>query len=776
MHLTHKAGELSARPLSFLETDRLVVRWIAQAAVNVELFTIPLYMTSLYSITGMHPITSQGNSFYKGRQWPGAKTSAFTDYKPGKKGWGNKKAFNIVFSVFIQEMLHLQMAANLATAIGAVPNFTSTALQNEHHGWTCFGPQHSQIPGIVDLRDTSRFDRVAVNVGPLDEERIKLFLAVEQPQETAEKDIVRNHDRYFPKVPFQWDTDEDLTANIMFGSIGYMYQCYRDYLLIKYEDGTRLWDHVMTPGGQQNDLFNSFSSPGHPMREFMGFETTIAMTDPEIALKQALNMMNAITDQGEGATLGARYDDKGQRIKDGSEKLVQGDVNPHYCPNRDALASDYPSYSPMGKLVPSADAAARSDNDGVDHYTRFRQIEDIRGSGGLETWDQSPKVGKWAASDLVTDLYDPNDNPYGLPAPEAIATALNNLKNGAEHAANYQKMSQAVCGAIKGVTTVLDSYWNPKGATVSFPFPSMAGSGDRMSTAWAVFGKTPDLTVGVAASDNSVVNHACQGLDVAEAGGKWGANNCAMTAIYHTCRGSNLCKGQGGCGFVQLTTGGGSCGGSGGGCGSAPSKTSNAPKASPVAGGSCGGPATIVGGGCSAVSLRSHGGLCGTPAPSPSSCGAPTPTPSPTPSGPFYTAPSDNICGGFGGCAVPISALQLYPKSGTMEVWALVGDSKPSGCGAPKPASCGATQATADKNLCGSPTPSPTPTPPGCGAPSSKKIATIDFKEGDKVEDIAFQAFAKVVAFKVNGDPDKPVEGLVQQAPNDLRLAYPPST
>ncbi|MFS2109843.1 ferritin-like domain-containing protein [Sphingomonas sp. Sphisp140] len=770
MHLTHKEGELSARPLKFLETDTLVVRWIAQAAVNVELFTIPLYMTSLYSITGMHPITSQGNSFYKGRQWPGAKTSAFTDYKPGKKGWGNKKAFNIVFSVFIQEMLHLQMAANLATSIGAVPSFTATALQSGDHGWTCFGPKLTAIPGIVDLTDTNRFKDVKVNVGPLDEERIKLFLAIEQPQETAEQDIVRNKDRYFPKVPFKYDTVTELDAKIMFGSIGYMYQCYRDYLLIRYEDGTRLWDHVMNPGGQQNDLFNNFSFPGHPMREFMGFETTIALTDPEIALRQALNMMNAITDQGEGATLGARYDEEGHRLNDGKAKLVQGDVNPSYCPNRDALASDYPSYSMEGKLVPSADAAARSDNDGVDHYTRFREIEDIRGSGGLETWDQSPKIGKWAASDLTTEGYDPNDNPYGLPAPEAIANALNALKNGGDAAANFQKMSQAVCGAIKGVTTVLDDYWNPVGAAVSFPFPSMAGSGDRMSTAWAVFGATPDLSVGVGEPDKYIVNHACQGLDVEETGGKWGANSCAETSIYHTCRGSNLCKGQGGCGFVQLTSGGGSCGGASSGCGAASSKTSNAPKASPVASGSCGTPTTIKGGGCSAVTLRSFGGLCGTP----------TPSPTPTPSGPMYTAPSDNICGGFGGCAVPISAMQLYPKAGTMEVWALVGSSKPVLCGTPKPtpspSGCGAPKANADKNLCGTPSPSPTPSPSGCGAPSSKKIATIDFKEGDKVEDIAFQAFAKVVAFKVNGDPDKPVEGLVQQAPNDLRLAYPPST
>lgn len=768
MHLTHVAGELSARPKKFLETDMLVVRWIAQAAVNVELFTIPLYMTSLYSVTGFHPITSQGNSFYKGRQWPGAKTSAAFEHKPGKKGWGNKKAFNIVFSVFIQEMLHLQMAANLATAIGAVPCFTATTLQDDNHGWTCYGPKLTKIPGIVDLKDTNRFEKVAVNVGPLDKERIELFLAIEQPQETAEKDIVRNKDKYFPRVPFKYDTVAELDANIMFGSIGYMYQCYRDYLLIRYEDGTRLWDHVMNASGQQNDLFNSFSFPGHPMREFMGFETTIALTDPEIALKQALNMMNAITDQGEGATLGARYDEKGQRLKDGAEKLVQGVVNPHYCPDRDALASDYPSYSQTGKLIPSSDAAARAGNDGVDHYTRFRQIEDIRGSGGLETWDQSPLIGKWTGKELITEGYDTKVNPYGLATPDQIAAALNALQTGAEAAANYQKMSQAVCGAIKGVTTVLDKYWNPEGATVAFPFPSMSGSGDRMSTAWAVFGKTPDLSVGVGQPDQNIVNHACQGLDVAEVDGKWGSNSCAQTSIYHTCRGSNLCKGQGGCGFVQLTSGGGSCGGAGGSCGGA-SKTSNAPKASPVAGGSCGSSGGVPGGGCSAVTLRSYGGLCGTP----------TPSPTPTPGGPMYTAPSDNICGGFGGCAVPISAMQLYPKSGTMEVWALVGNSKPVLCGAPKPpapSGCGAPEARADKNLCGTPSPSPTPTPAGCGTPSSKKIATIDFKEGDKVEDIAFQAFAKVVAYKVNGDPDKPVAGLVQQAPNDLRLAYPPST
>src|SRR5688500_7161867 len=91
------------------QTDAAALRAIAQAAVDVELFTIPLYMTSLYSIQGMHQITSQNNAFYKGRLWPGPATTAHPRT-------ANEKAFNSIFSVFIQEMLHLQLAANMATA------------------------------------------------------------------------------------------------------------------------------------------------------------------------------------------------------------------------------------------------------------------------------------------------------------------------------------------------------------------------------------------------------------------------------------------------------------------------------------------------------------------------------------------------------------------------------------------------------------------------------------------------------------------------------------
>src|ERR1700724_778132 len=99
---------------------------IAQAAVNVELFTIPLYMGTLYSIQGTHQIKAKDQSYFKGRLWPGGATTA-------NPTTANEKAFNIIFSVFIQEMLHLQLASNIATAIGASPSFTSPMLQNSNN-------------------------------------------------------------------------------------------------------------------------------------------------------------------------------------------------------------------------------------------------------------------------------------------------------------------------------------------------------------------------------------------------------------------------------------------------------------------------------------------------------------------------------------------------------------------------------------------------------------------------------------------------------------------
>jgi hypothetical protein len=76
------------------------------------------------------------------------------------------ESFNIIFSVFIQEMLHLQMAANLATAIGVTPDFTSgSGLQNKNRGWTCYGENNScDSVHHRNLKDHALYQHVRVNL------------------------------------------------------------------------------------------------------------------------------------------------------------------------------------------------------------------------------------------------------------------------------------------------------------------------------------------------------------------------------------------------------------------------------------------------------------------------------------------------------------------------------------------------------------------------------------------------------------------------------------
>jgi hypothetical protein len=676
------------RPAAMRETDIAAIRAIAQAAVDVELFTIPLYMTSLYSIQGMHPIVGRNSQLYAGRLWPGAKTMS-------NPGTPNEEAFNTVFSVFIQEMLHLQLAANMATALGHTPTFTSGSLQTKEHGWSCYGPDVTIIPNIVDLRDTVYYDptdpkylEVRVDVGPLDAERVQLFLIIEQPEEQARASIIKG--KYFPQAPFDdWKEGDPLP---MFGTIGCMYQCYLDYLYLRYDDDKSLWDVAFNPGAQQNDLFNSFSS-GHPMREFMGFETTIATTDPAIAFPQMRAMMNAITDQGEGHVL-----------KPPVELLTAVDID--YRPRDVALRADYPSYDDEGKLTPSADATARVGNDALDHYERFGRVQTLVQSGAVATWDQRTP-GTWKPEELVSrDVV----NPYKLPSPEDVAGAMNQLAGMAD---THETLSKAVVGAIYGVTRVLDEFWKSGG---QFPFPAMGGTGDRMSIIWAVTGKTPNLAVGIGDPTPGALYHACQALDLEQKG----QNDCAQVEVYHTCISSNLCRGQGGCGFVNKVTGGGSCGGGGGGGG----------------GGGCGAQVGVQGPGAA-------GGLCGGVKPSGphNLCGGPPAPPSPPPPicgapKPHYSAPGDNKCGGLGGCAVPISESQLYPippsgqRVAKMDVFKFVKDAQ--------------------------------------GNWTSEPAGTITYQQGDRVIDKAYEAYAKA-----NGVD---VSDIAAKKPSLIRLAFPPST
>ncbi|USD39273.1 ferritin-like protein [Ferrimonas sp. SCSIO 43195] len=658
---------LQQRAIHNRPADVAAVRALAQAAVNVELFTIPLYMTAMYSLQGMHAITGD-NALYKGRLWPGMSTSA-------KVQTANQQCFNTIFSVFIQEMLHLQLASNIFNALTknapenqCSPCFTSPLLQDPGTlGWHCYGETKTTIPHIINLKDTTVYQSVTVSLGEVNDNTVALFLAIEEPADVLQTLILdsKRGDYLVTKgplseqVPFDgWTADNTEKDLPMFGTIAAMYECLALYLNLEYSDGTTLIEALYKPDSIQNDLFNT-ESEGHCSPEFPHLNTVIDAGSAVEAKAQILTMMDAITDQGEGSTLKVQ----GPQVAVRPQGMVGDAVKPNYQPDFNALKNDYVSYNDDGQKVESADAHARFFGGVVDHYDRFQQVRGLLESGQLTTWSQwhnaSDQPRSWQASMLELEGAAPI---AGIPTAEEVAGALNRLNAPDSRDGNLELFSRVAAGAIAGITTVLNDYWSTP--NTDFPFPSMAGSGDRISICWAVFGQAPDLSLGQFerhSGDSAPLYHACQGLDYGDSAE---GNQCASKEVFHTCRGSNACKGEGGCGFVQSTKGGS---------------------------------------GCNAMVAK-------------------------TGDDELYTAPGDNFCGSYGGCAVPISASQRFPKSGTMALYQLF----------------------ADKD-------------------SVKLEQTLSFDEGDSVYATAWKAYEKVMASE--GKP----AGNAPEA-SDLRLAFPPST
>jgi hypothetical protein len=672
---TFQRPELKDRDPVHKETDKAALQAIAQAAVDVELFTLPLYMVSMYSIQGMHQITSKGNDFYRGRQWPGAAPAR----DPSQ--CANAQAFNHFFSVFIDEMLHLQLASNIAKALGVMPSYNSPALVNGTYGWVCYGPDKTLLPHILDFEDTvAGYNDIKVKLDALTVEQNRLFLAIEENEDDALKIIDKDKvGKYFPKVPFEtWTVGEALP---MFGTIGHMYKCLWQYLEIVYKDGSSLFETVFNRGTLERDLFNASSSYHKP--EYPQMPT---MASGEVSVRSAmeniLNMINAITDQGEGQGVAEWI-----RLRRGL--LQYAPVEGQFRPDEEALDFDYPSYTDQGEPNnPSGQTVSRSQNGALDHQDRFVAIDTLLKAGGVVTWDQWHAAGnRWTADLLITNEEDYKANKWNLPPADAVAAALNNLKANDPGGDNYKTFSQAAAGSIAGITRVLSGFWTNE--TTGFPSPSMYGSGDRVSICWAVFGRYPDITAGVAPKTAGQLYHACQGLELSGPRG----DTCAQVEVFHSCRGSNTCKAEGGCGFVQVQGQSQQCG---------------------------------------------HKVLLEHLNPTRPLQGQVQATK------PLYSAPSDNMCASYGGCAVPISASQLYPipdstdplqTAAYMELFDFVGQ-------------------TAEPKL----------------IKKGMQKVLQKYEVGDRVYDIAWEAYVKVLEYRQQPIPEKP------EKDSDLRLAFPPST
>ncbi len=641
--------------------------------------------------------------------------------------------FNGVYSVFIEEMLHLQLASNMASKLGLTPSFTSQALIDEKFGWKCYNNQNG-IPHILDFADCTTdlsklspevqayFEQIfpgktlqdlRVNATELNKEQTLLFMLIEETEENAKKiiqpqflepDAKTKQPKYFEQAPYNWwkpdYTESDLP---LFGSIGHMYLSYWDYIQIEYDDNTTLLDYALSKAEAndaraQRNYFNERPDDASYQAQFPEIKGSLEKYNEHNLLKEALmNNVNAITDQGEGDGVAKmiclRWAEESWaqnvlgKLQSADNPTHPSTVDTRFQPNEQALEHDYESTD--GKPL-SGSACARITNKYKDHFQIFTDTMKLIVSYEKPTTAHKERYLTWPTwfaegNSWTKALLDPNggdeahvSNPQ-LPPVDSIVHALNNLRQTDKKTQETNKLfSQSAVGTIKGLTTALDRYWS--GKTSEFPGPAMGGSGDRISICWATTGIAPDLVTGIAPQNPNTLYHACQGMSYTNIG----SDDLPPPEVYHSCKGSNDCKAQGGCGFVHSTTPGGSCGGS----------VSTGPK----------------------------------------------------------SAPADNKCNNLGGCAVPISASQLFPKLSDEEYdmqlfkfnlkdnsFSAIDYTYPKGQQAP-------TDQSTDHVL-------------------------MPYKQGDAVYDIAWQAYCNA-----NGLLNEDGEPKEKPKPSDIRLALPPST
>lgn len=194
-----------------------LVQQHAQAAVAIEVYTLPFYFTVLSSIK---PLNAE----------------VIPPIYP--------KIYNQILSVAIEEMLHLQLAANLCIALGTTPKFRT--------------PNYTIPVDLLKPNDPATKDKGALNarLGPFNKTALDTMLDIETPAE--------------------FEVTDPLTPQASYNSIGQLYAALKEGI-------TQLKDSFTWPAGHQQDQF-----------------TTFTLVSKITSFDLAIEAINTICEQGEG--------------------------------------------------------------------------------------------------------------------------------------------------------------------------------------------------------------------------------------------------------------------------------------------------------------------------------------------------------------------------------------------------------------------------------------------------------------------------------------------
>lgn len=165
----------------------------AQTAVAVEIYTLPFYLTALTSIK-------------------------LPEVKPGQTRPENPPAYNNILSICIEEMLHLQLAANLCLALDTQPIFDA--------------PKYDGTP-IQFLRPdnptTGHHKLINANLDALNETTLELMLDIETPsgleehRHPEEEESGQIINKIEAALEERWKIKYHFTPQYPYDTIGEMY-------------------------------------------------------------------------------------------------------------------------------------------------------------------------------------------------------------------------------------------------------------------------------------------------------------------------------------------------------------------------------------------------------------------------------------------------------------------------------------------------------------------------------------------------------------------------
>lgn len=217
-----------------------------QKAVYLELWTIPLYLTAAYSL--QVPGTSAQN--------PPTLQPVRSPKNPNRSR--EQVAFNHIYSIAVQEMLHLELASNIFNALfgakGHSPKFTGE-----------WAPRYGRFPPWIGVS-------ASIELAGVSDAQMSLLATVETPEP---------RDDPAPDGP-----------QPVYDSIGQFYKAIEQGI-------DQLWDRLYDPSADHRQK-SEFADPKFKGDDYTGFSATI-VGDRATARKQADQMIEAIIGQGEGS-------------------------------------------------------------------------------------------------------------------------------------------------------------------------------------------------------------------------------------------------------------------------------------------------------------------------------------------------------------------------------------------------------------------------------------------------------------------------------------------